>query len=68
MTQQFSLTPVISVTRPEDEIMANRGKGKSREGLHSEVILDNFSTLSEVSEAIRQAGLESSNLIFGKSP
>jgi hypothetical protein len=34
---------------------------------HLNSISDNFSSLAEVSEAIREAGLEKSQLIFGKS-
>ena len=34
---------------------------------HINAIVDHFTSLEAVSKAIRQAGLESSNLIFGKS-
>ncbi len=33
---------------------------------HVNAIVDQFTSLTEVSKAVRQAGLESSNLIFGK--
>ena len=34
--------------------------------LHINAIVDQFKSLKEVTQAVRSAGLESSNLIFGK--
>ena len=35
-------------------------------GKHAEAILDKFTTLDEVTDAVRKAGLEGCGLIFGK--
>lgn len=54
-----------------DSVSGRRLEGSSihfgpEEEDHSNVILDEFSSLEEVREAIKRHGLETCNLIFGK--
>lgn len=43
----------------------NKGQSSRSSAKHANAILDKFTTLEEVTDAVRKAGLESCNLIFG---
>lgn len=54
------LYPDLSGSKYEDNSLLNAYNAK-----HVNAIIDQFTSLQEVTEAVRKAGLESSNLIFG---